>query len=188
MRGFVEQKMPAALLVLSLLVLPLLTVPLAQAQSAPSAALAADAPPQFADAGQEGRYRALIDEFRCPKCQNNNLAGSDAPIAQDLRRKTAQMIQAGQTDAQIRAYMTDRYGDFISYRPPVRPSTWLLWGGPPLLLVVVLLGWVWRLRRRVQASTTPEPALSEAEARRLRELLDDRASTDHPAPTEEKRP
>lgn len=137
-------------------------------QSAEAAALL----PQFADPAQEARYRALIDEFRCPKCQNNNLSGSDAPIAQDLRQKTAAMIQAGQTDGQIREYMVARYGDFISYRPPLRPSTWILWAMPPLLLVLVLLGWAWRVRRQSAEAAPVQTALSPEEQARLQAVLE----------------
>ncbi|OXL28867.1 cytochrome c-type biogenesis protein [Psychrobacter sp. DAB_AL32B] len=100
---------------------------------------------------QEAQYRGLIDEFRCPKCQNQNLAGSDAPIAQDLKQKTYDMVKDGRSDAEIRQYMQERYGDFISYSPPVRPSTWILWFFPPLLLILILGGWFWRNHTRSKA-------------------------------------
>nr|WP_227430862.1 cytochrome c-type biogenesis protein [Psychrobacter sp. I-STPA6b] len=103
---------------------------------------------EFDSPQQEAQYRGLIDEFRCPKCQNQNLAGSDAPIAQDLKQKTYEMVKAGQTDAQIREYMYDRYGDFISYKPPVRPSTWILWFFPPILLLFLIVGWLWKTKRQ----------------------------------------
>ena len=96
---------------------------------------------QFDNPRQEAQYRALIEELRCPKCQNQNLAGSDAPIAQDLKQKTYDMVKDGRSDGEIRQYMSERYGDFISYKPPVRPSTWILWFFPPILLVVVMLSW-----------------------------------------------
>lgn len=100
---------------------------------------------------QEAQYRGLIDEFRCPKCQNQNLASSDAPIAQDLKQKTYDMVKDGRSDAEIRQYMQERYGDFISYSPPVRPSTWILWFFPPLLLILILSGWFWRHHTRSKA-------------------------------------
>ena len=100
---------------------------------------------------QEAQYRGLIDEFRCPKCQNQNLASSDAPIAQDLKQKTYDMVKDGRSDAEIRQYMQERYGDFISYSPPVRPSTWILWFFPPLLLILILGGWFWRNHTRCKA-------------------------------------
>lgn len=101
---------------------------------------------EFDNETQEHRYRQLIDEFRCPKCQNQNLAGSDAPIAQDLKQKTYDLIMQGQSDQQIREYMFERYGDFISYKPPVRPSTWILWFFPPVLLLMALIFWYLRQR------------------------------------------
>lgn len=105
---------------------------------------------------QEAQYRGLIDEFRCPKCQNQNLASSDAPIAQDLKQKTYDMVKDGRSDTEIRQYMQERYGDFISYNPPVRPSTWILWFFPPLLLIVALGGWFWRNQRSRKRPATPK--------------------------------
>ncbi len=105
---------------------------------------------------QEAQYRGLIDEFRCPKCQNQNLASSDAPIAQDLKQKTYDMVKDGRSDAEIRQYMQERYGDFISYNPPVRPSTWVLWFFPPLLLIIALGGWFWRNQRSRKHPATPK--------------------------------
>ncbi|TXD98663.1 cytochrome c-type biogenesis protein CcmH [Psychrobacter frigidicola] len=124
---------------------------------------------------QEAQYRGLIDEFRCPKCQNQNLAGSDAPIAQDLKQKTYDMVKDGRSDAEIRQYMQERYGDFISYSPPVRPSTWVLWFFPPLLLIVVLGGWLWRNRgnrtRTIKPRSTVDSSLSAGEQEALDKLL-----------------
>ncbi len=102
---------------------------------------------------QEAQYRGLIEEFRCPKCQNQNLAGSDAPIAQDLKQKTYNMVKDGRSDTEIRSYMQERYGDFISYKPPVRPSTWILWFFPPLLLVLLIVGWFWRSKRHQRVAS-----------------------------------
>ena len=118
---------------------------------------------------QEAQYQGLVAELRCPKCQNQNLAGSDAPIAQDLKQKTYEMVMDGQTDQQIRDYMIERYGDFVTYRPPVRPSTWILWFFPPLLLVVVLVGWLVTVHRRQRQIATQQ--LSTAEQQRLQVLL-----------------
>jgi len=102
----------------------------------------------FDSTQQEAQYRGLIEELRCPKCQNQNLAGSDAPIAQDLKQKTFDLVKEGRSDGEIRSYMQERYGDFISYKPPVRPSTWILWFFPPLLLIVLIGGWFWQSKRR----------------------------------------
>ena len=123
---------------------------------------------------QEAQYQGLVEELRCPKCQNQNLAGSDAPIAQDLKQLTYEMVMDGQTDQQIRAYMIERYGDFVTYRPPVRPSTWILWFFPPLLLVVVLTGWLVVVHRRQRQYATQQ--LSAAEQQRLAALLNRPAS------------
>ena len=133
---------------------------------------------QFDNPRQEAQYRALIEEFRCPKCQNQNLAGSDAPIAQDLKQKTYNMVKDGRSDAEIRQYMNERYGDFISYKPPVRPSTWILWFFPPVLLVFVMLAWFIRNRNSSKrAAVIANPIedgyapLSAAEQQRLQDLL-----------------
>lgn len=140
---------------------------------------------QFDNPRQEAQYRALIEEFRCPKCQNQNLAGSDAPIAQDLKQKTYDMVKDGRSDAEIRQYMNERYGDFISYKPPVRPSTWILWFFPPVLLVFVMLAWFIRNRNSSKrAAVIANPIedgyapLSAAEQQRLQDLLN---ANDHAA-------
>lgn len=132
----------------------------------------------FDSVQQEAQYRGLIEELRCPKCQNQNLASSDAPIAQDLKQKTYDLVKEGRSDGEIRAYMQKRYGDFISYKPPVRPSTWILWFFPPLLLVVLVLGWFWQSKRRqlvasghsgvaVEHTTAALTATEQAELDRL---------------------
>ena len=133
---------------------------------------------QFDNPRQEAQYRALIEEFRCPKCQNQNLAGSDAPIAQDLKQKTYDMVKDGRSVGEIRQYMNERYGDFISYKPPVRPSTWILWFFPPVLLVFVMLAWFIRNRNSSKrAAVIDNPIeegyapLSAAEQQRLQNLL-----------------
>lgn len=133
----------------------------------------------FDSVQQEEQYRGLIEEFRCPKCQNQNLAGSDAPIAQDLKQKTYDMVKDGRSDGEIRAYMQERYGDFISYKPPVRPSTWILWFFPPLLLIVLIGGWFWQSKRRQAAARgqsrvkveSTAAALTPAEKAELDRLL-----------------
>ncbi len=121
---------------------------------------------------QEARYHALVSDLRCPTCQNQNLAGSDAPIAMDLKQKTYTMLQDGRTDAEIRAFMTERYGDYISYKPPVRPSTWILWFFPPLLLLMALLWWVYNNRSRKPTSIEGTvSSLNADEQTRLQALL-----------------
>ncbi|MDF2447415.1 MAG: cystathionine gamma-synthase [Moraxellaceae bacterium] len=132
-------------------------------------ALAAIDVHEFDSPEQEQRYRQLVNELRCPKCQNQNLSGSDAPVAKDLRDRTYVLLQAGKSDAEIRTYMVERYGDFITYRPPLRTGTLLLWAGPFVLLLAVAAILVWRVRRPAAA---PAP-LSDEERRRLAQLLDD---------------
>ena len=141
----------------------------------------------FESEQQEAQYRALIEELRCPKCQNQNLAGSDAPIAQDLKQKTYNLVKEGRSDGEIRAYMQERYGDFISYKPPVRPSTWILWFFPPLLLIVLIGGWFWQSRRRQavargQTGVTVEStavALTATEKAELERLLSSASDVEH---------
>jgi cytochrome c-type biogenesis protein CcmH len=123
---------------------------------------------QFESTEQEARYRALIAEFRCPKCLNTNLAGSDAPIAQDLRRTVHRLVVTeGLSDQQIRDYLQDRYGDFVLYNPPFRPGTWLLWLAPAVFALVGALV-LWRLLRQ-----PPADPLSEQERARLRDIVDE---------------
>lgn len=104
---------------------------------------------EFESPEQEARFEALIAELRCPKCQNQNLADSNAPIAKDLRERTWELVREGRTDEEIVGHLKDRYGEFITYRPPVNAVTLLLWFGPLLLLLVVVAVLVARLRRRV---------------------------------------
>jgi cytochrome c-type biogenesis protein CcmH len=122
---------------------------------------------EFKTPVEEQRFQALMGELRCPKCQNQNLAGSDAEIAKDLKKRTYQLMEEGKSDNEIRQYMVERYGDFISYKPPVRGSTYLLWFGPFALLMIVVV--VLALMRRRQIA--PAPSLTAEESARLNELL-----------------
>ncbi|MDO4449978.1 MAG: cytochrome c-type biogenesis protein CcmH [Moraxella sp.] len=126
---------------------------------------------EFKSAEDETRYKALIEELRCPKCQNQNLAGSDAPIAVDLKNQTYQMIMDGRSDTEIRQFMFDRYGDFISYKPPLRPSTWILWIFPPILLVVLILGWLYKARAGRVATNEGVVSLSADEEAKIANIL-----------------
>lgn len=87
---------------------------------------------------QETRFQALLSELRCPKCQNQSLAESDAPIAHDLRQKVYELLQEGKSDQEIRNYLIARYGEFISYKPAFHGSTLLLWLGPGCLLLFAM--------------------------------------------------
>ncbi len=122
---------------------------------------------EFASAEQEARYRSLIAELRCLVCQNQNLADSDADLARDLRQKTYDMIRAGASDTEITAFMTERYGDFVLYRPPLQLTTALLWLGPFLLLGIGVVALVAVARRRRAALDARVTEDARVRARRL---------------------
>jgi len=109
---------------------------------------AKEAVPMADDEAVEQRLIAIADELRCLVCQNESLAGSRAELAQDLRREIRSLIKAGKTDPEILDFLVSRYGDFVRYRPPLKPSTWLLWLGPFILLGTGLAALSWHLRRR----------------------------------------
>lgn len=111
-------------------------------------AFAIDSEPPLPDATEQTRYEALIHGFRCLVCQNETIADSDADLAADLRRQVHAMVAAGKSDEQIRVYLVDRYGNFVLYNPPLQTSTWLLWTGPFLLLLVGLAVLVRIVKRR----------------------------------------
>lgn len=108
-------------------------------------------PIEFRDAAEERRFQALAKELRCLVCQNESLADSTAGLAQDLRRDLIEQIRSGADDAQIKAYLTERYGDFILYRPPVKPTTWLLWFGPIAMFAIAAVVLVVIVRRKAAA-------------------------------------
>jgi len=118
---------------------------------------------------QEARFKQLSGQLRCLVCQNETIADSRADLAKDLRSKLREQMAAGKTDEEIIAFMTDRYGDFVLYRPPLKATTVLLWAGPFLLLAVgVLIGW--RVIRARARAARPQP-LSAAERERAERLL-----------------
>ena len=115
-----------------------------------AAVFAKDAPPAADDPVLEARMQRIAVELRCLVCQNQTIADSHAGLADDLRREIREQLQRGATDEQVVQYMTDRYGDFIRYRPAMKPSTVALWVGPIALLVGGLLVLVLVLRRRAR--------------------------------------
>jgi cytochrome c-type biogenesis protein CcmH len=109
---------------------------------------AKEAMPLADDPAVEQRLIVISEELRCLVCQNESLAGSRSDLAMDLRRELRGLIKQGKTDEQIKEFMVSRYGDFVLYRPPVKPSTWLLWAGPFGLMVVGIASLFVYLRRR----------------------------------------
>ncbi len=138
-------------------------------------AQAADATPLAEDPVVEQRLILIAEELRCLVCQNESLAGSRSDLANDLRREVRTLIKANKTDAEIREYLVSRYGDFVLYRPPVKPTTWLLWFGPLLLLI----GAIWMLFniiKRAQKQKDPQ-VLDDAQRAKVHALLQE---TDSP--------
>ncbi|MDP6374854.1 MAG: cytochrome c-type biogenesis protein CcmH [Pseudomonadales bacterium] len=122
----------------------------------------------FEDAGQERRYRGLIDEFRCPKCLNTNLSGSDAPIAKDLRATVHRLVvERGLSDDEVRAYLLERYGDFVLYDPPLHLGTVALWVGPTAFVLIGIVVLTMRVRRQQGVE------LSDDDRERLHRILGD---------------
>lgn len=101
-----------------------------------SSAFGIDTAPAFEDPAQQARYEKLARELRCLQCRSETIADSNASLAEDLRRQLRELIAAGRSDDEIMTYMTDRYGDYVRYKPPVKGNTWLLWLAPGLLLVI----------------------------------------------------
>jgi len=130
------------------------------------AAFAGSAKPVAADPALEARVMALAGELRCLVCQNQTIADSHSGLAEDLRRELRDQLQRGASDDQVRHYMTERYGDFVLYRPPVKPLTWLLWAGPALLLAGAgtVLGVTLHRRSRLGAERFEPDASADRDA------------------------
>ena len=143
-------------LVLALLLIPCLVA-------------AEEAKPLAENQQAEARLKTLALELRCLVCQNQTLADSTAPLAEDLRREVREMIAKNMSDQEILDFLVQRYGDFVLYRPPLKATTTFLWLGPFLLLVVGGVTLALALRRR--AKTVPAPALSDEDHRAVAQLL-----------------
>ena len=126
----------------------------------------------FSDESLRPRYQQLIEELRCPKCQNQNLADSNSPISQDLRAEVQRLLELGMTNPEIEQYLTARYSEFILYRPHVNNNTYLLWLAP---IVILLIGMaiVFGLSRRPKAVPQVQRDTTQTEQQRLAELLKD---------------
>lgn len=133
------------------------------------AAAAREAPPLSADPVLEARVMSVAGELRCLVCQNETIAASHADLAVDLRKQIRQKLQEGQSQAQIIDFMVQRYGDFVLYRPPLKPRNWLLWAGPFVLLALALAVLVANIRKRRRGTT----ALSDEDHVHARRLLEE---------------
>ena len=126
---------------------------------------------QFQKPEHEQRYKNLINEFRCVVCQNQNIADSNAALAKDLRKQVFKMINAGQSDDEIMEFMVARYGDFVLYRPQLNSMTFLLWGGPFIILIIGLYILISFIRQRKKTLVTE---LSNADKEKIKQLLQDK--------------
>jgi cytochrome c-type biogenesis protein CcmH len=132
--------------------------------------MAKEAAPLADDPVVEQRLIVISEELRCLVCQNESLAGSRSDLANDLRRELRTLIKQGKTDAEIREFMVSRYGDFVLYRPPVKPSTWLLWLGPFGLAILGVVALFVYLRRR-SAEIGIDNVLTDEERNRADAML-----------------
>lgn len=113
---------------------------------------------EFENYEDEQRFRVVVEELRCPKCQNQNIADSNAGLAKDIKDRAYKLINEGKSNQEITDYMVERYGDFITYRPPIKPATWFLWFGPfALTLMVVLILLVRKLKARPAETANLDP-------------------------------
>lgn len=134
-----------------------------------SVAIANEAAPLADDPVTEQRLISISEEMRCLVCQNESLAGSRSDLANDLRREIRTLIKEGKSDDQIRSFMVERYGDFVLYRPPVKPVTWLLWIGPFVILLMGIAGLLTYLRRR--NNSVPNVTLTDADNQKIDAML-----------------
>jgi cytochrome c-type biogenesis protein CcmH len=142
---------------------------------APPAAAATSPDEILDDPALEARARELAKELRCLVCQNQSIDDSDADLARDLRQLVRERLLAGDSDEEIIAFVTERYGDFVLLRPPMKPSTWGLWYGPPAIFAIAAVAIFFYLRRRRgegATATEENDALSEEEQARLDRLLE----------------
>jgi cytochrome c-type biogenesis protein CcmH len=144
--------------ILAFVLLAFAAAPLAAKEAAPAAA----------DPVLEKRVMALAEELRCLVCQNQTLAESNAPLAEDLRNQLRERMRRGDSDKQVVDFLVERYGDFVLYRPPLKAATVLLWFGPLLLLAV---GFAVLLRRLRRLRGAGDGAVSDADRSRAAELL-----------------
>lgn len=130
---------------------------------------------QFDSAQQESDYHALIQELRCPQCQNNNIADSNATIATDMRFKTLELLKQGKSKNEVVDYMIERYGNFVTYDPPLTPATVLLWALPVALLLLGF-GLIWGRKSKAKQTVKSEQnsATAEIDQARLNQILNNK--------------
>lgn len=128
---------------------------------------------EFSSQAERERYRTLVEELRCPKCQNQNIADSDAPIAMDMRVEIFNKLERGESNDEIVDYLVERYGDFVRYKPPVNKTTLVLWYAPIgfLLFGLVMVAVIVMRRRRIAPAHSSEQTLSGEEQDRLSDIL-----------------
>ena len=144
---------------------------LADSPASPPASAPKQALPNAEDPVIEQRLVNLAEDLRCLVCQNESLAGSHAELAEDLRREIRGQMKAGKNDKEVIEYLTTRYGDFVLYRPPFKPVTYLLWLGPLLFMAIGAAAWYATLRRRRAAQSIP---VDEKKLAAAAQLLDEK--------------
>lgn len=131
---------------------------------------------EFSDEVTRERFQSLSEELRCPKCQNQNLADSNSPIARDLRRQVYEQLTAGQSDQQIVDFMVDRYGEYVLYKPKFDPVTYVLWIGPAGfgalgLLILAIVVFMQRRKKPTENEEVMDAPLTAEQQKKLDEIL-----------------
>ena len=131
---------------------------------------------EFSDQVTRERFQSLSEELRCPKCQNQNLADSNSPIARDLRRQVYEQLVAGQSDQQIVDFMVDRYGEYVLYKPKFDPVTYVLWVGPAGfgalgVLILAIVVFMQRRKKPVENEEVMDAPLTAEQQKKLDEIL-----------------
>lgn len=122
---------------------------------------------------QERIYHKLTEELRCLVCQNQNIAGSNAELAQDLRKKAYEQVKQGKSEDEVVEWMVDRYGDFVLYRPPVKATTLFLWAGPLLFLLIAFVV-LWRIGRTRRSQSSEVEPVDEQSLEQARQMLENK--------------
>jgi cytochrome c-type biogenesis protein CcmH len=157
-------RLSLSIILISLLLLPQFAAAGPKGQPKP--------PIEFQDPQMEADYLELAEELRCLVCQNQNLIDSNADLADDLRREVAKLLKGGSNKEQVTEFMVSRYGDFVLYNPPVKPTTWLLWGGPFVLMFIAVFIVIRKIRVRTDIQENNESSeLTELEKERLGKIL-----------------